>query len=471
MNVTDYKAHFLRKRSLLPLFVAILLYGLYGCSLNSGKKFAFSDAEPITLWIVTEETSSDGMNYQARLLADRFQQEHANVTIRIDILPTEENDRSTRLEELFAQINAGYGPDIFLLPTATVAELDYPTRYTYRRISPLFPDVAVSMREDLFADIEEYYSGDSSLKKDSLNTEIMEAGKVGNARYILPIRFNQPVIYIFDEILAPYNVSVNLADLTTIDQWMDFAIAQGDPMLACGAEYTSHNAFSSLVDYDNKIVTLSANEVEVYMRKFQQLEALIGTSYQHRSSATLWPMSKEWYKYPVHLDSLSNALIYCAIAQEQGNHLSMYPLRSTDGDIIANISYYGAISSNCKNTNAAYAFLRLFLTEEFQWETSRPSTQYARLLENSWPVRTHGSVVPLWDSIQRSGRNYANLELSDSSIKALWDSHIDIVRFPFHDNFSAILFSLNSVEGKPADDLYIRKMSEEYILSLKDKFA
>ena len=461
-NASGARFHF--RKSIFLLLAAMLLSGLWGCASEKGRDFSFSDTEPISLWVVTEETASDGMNYQARLIAHRFQEEHPNVTIQLDILPWEEQERAARLEELSEKMDAGCGPDVFLLPTAVVAELDYPTRYTYRSIQPLFSDAAAAMREGFFADIEEYYAGDASLEKEALKSEVMDAGKVGQARYILPIRFNQPVIYVFGEALAPYGVSTDLSDLKTIDQWMDFAIAQGDPVLACGAEYTSHNAFSSFIDYDSKTVTLSADDVEAYMHRFQQLEALIGSDSIHRSGATLWPMMDEWYSYPIHLDSLSAALIYCEMAQERGETVSMYPLQSTGGDIIANVSYYGAVGSGSKNTDAAYAFLRLFLTEEFQWETGRPDTQYARLLENSWPVRTKNSAAPLWGSIQRSGSSHTDPEFSDDSVAAILDGHIDIVRFPFADNFPALLYSLNS-----ADNPDIRKLSEEYIKSLYER--
>ena len=461
-NASGARFHF--RKSLFVLLAAMLLSWLMGCASEKGKDFSFSDTEPISLWVVTEETASDGMNYQARMIADRFQKEHPNVTIQLEILPWDESKRAARLEELSEKMDAGCGPDVFLLPTAVVAELDYPTRYTYRYIQPLFPDASAAMREGFFADIEDYYVGDTSLGKSALKSEVMEAGKVGQARYILPIRFNQPIIYVFEGVLAPYGVSTDLSDLKTIDRWMDFAIAQGDPKLACGAEYTSHNAFSSFIDYDRKTVALSPDDVEVYMRRFQQLEALIGEDSIHRSGAALWPMMDQWYSYPIHLDSLSAALIYCEMAQERGETVSMYPLQSTDGDIIANVSYYGAVGSGCKNANAAYAFLRLFLTEEFQWETGRPDTQYARLLENSWPVRTQNSAAPLWDSIQRSDSGQTSPEFSSDSVAAILDGHIDIVRFPFADNFPALLYSLNS-----ADNPDIRKLSEEYVKSLYER--
>ena len=46
-------------------------------------------------------------------------------------------------------------------------------------------------------------------------------------------------------------------------------------------------------------------------------------------------------------------------------------MRALDGDLVANITYYGAVGAGCETPELAYSFLRMFLLEETQWEKNR----------------------------------------------------------------------------------------------------
>ena len=63
---------------------------------------------------------------------------------------------------------------------------------------------------------------------------------------------------------------------------------------------------------------------------------------------------------------LDFAIHNAVIAKAEGVDLGIYPLRSTDGSVTADITFYGAVTSGCKNPELAYEFLRYFLTEESQ---------------------------------------------------------------------------------------------------------
>ena len=65
----------------------------------------------------------------------------------------------------------------------------------------------------------------------------------------------------------------------------------------------------------------------------------------------------------------ASSLIYDA--ENKGIEVEAFPLRSVEGQLIASIKTWGAISSNCANSDVAYDFLREFLLEDSQWETNR----------------------------------------------------------------------------------------------------
>ena len=108
--------HFWRGFFLLALLAAILLAG---CQKEPEQTEAPTEGD-ITLWIVTEESPSSGMNAQIRSTARVFQEKHEGVKINLEILPKKKADRELRLEQLRTQIMAGGGPDGFLLPPVPV---------------------------------------------------------------------------------------------------------------------------------------------------------------------------------------------------------------------------------------------------------------------------------------------------------------------------------------------------------------
>ena len=439
----------------------------------------------ISLWIVTEETTRDGMNHQAAILIEDFCAEHTNVTINLDILPTEEKERAIYLEKLYVLMESGNGPDIFLLPTSDILTLDYPQQYTYRRVTPLFSDVNLAMRQGYFMDISEYYDEDISLNKDSLIGEVMDAGLVGNFRYALPLRYNAPVMYIDEDTLTEYGIDINVLNSGIVD-WMKYIIETGDPLLACSAEYISLNAFSNLINYDLSEISLEEGTVEQYLQLLQHISSLVGVEIGHRNRADIMAyICNMQTLYPAQIGSLENALDFVAITQAEGISLGMYPLRSAEGDWIATIRYYAAIGANCASPELAYSFIRMFLSEECQWEENRLSPaneQYNGLLERSWPVRAKGSVAPLWNNYKMQAdinflpkeqtdpkkNSILSLDLNDSFIPLL-NIPVDIARFPtiISPTFDQITSELNDyASGNIAENIDFELLAKTLINSI-----
>ena len=145
----------MKNRYLIILIAAILI--LTGCANTE------ADSEPINLWIVTEVTTSGGMNEQVQYYIDQFQTEHPNVTVQLDILPYGEPQRGKYIKELHKKIEAGEGPDVYLLPNQDIVQ-----NQNYWKIEPLFPDVELAMRAGIFADISRNYRFDFKLGKSAL---------------------------------------------------------------------------------------------------------------------------------------------------------------------------------------------------------------------------------------------------------------------------------------------------------------
>ena len=199
---------------------------------------------------------------------------------------------------------------------------------------------------------------------------------------------------------------------------------------------------------------------------------------------------------PIFATDLAGTLQTAAISKAMHKDFTMYPLRTADGSLIAEVTYYGAVGGGCDTPELAYEFLRAFLTEEYQWDIYRPridksyalrdtrrrsEVQTRGLVEDSWPVRSTGSAVYLWDnthyqmediysswyslSISRT-RAIQNMQIitSDADLPALsWP--IDTVRFPItqsaEESFAQLLSQLNNPDGTPTN-VDIDQLAQQY---------
>ena len=394
---------------------------LCGCgNQNTAVETTVSD-EGITLWVVTEETVWDGMNNQAKQRIEEFEAEHENITLKLDILPTTEDERGVYLENLRAQIMAGGGPDAYLLPTSSVLTLEQPQKYTYVTVEQLFPDVNLAMYNGLFADISRCYNIDEALNKDGLETAVMNAGVIEDARYVLPLRYNIPVIFAHIEALESSGLDMDVL-ASGILGLMETTIAASDPYWACSAEpmtlfsRTALSCFSETIDYKNQEVLLTVQELVEVMESLQTLEALKGEEYFNLGAWSIgrYIQGEEiWddYFYSMFVGSMNDALSAVSISNALEQGLTMIPLRATDGDLVANVTYYAAVGAGSNYPELAYEFLRGFLTEEYQWELNRPEAKdilntTPGMIENSWPVRSDGAAEYLFSVYRKYYSNY-----------------------------------------------------------------
>lgn len=114
------------RKKILGLLLCVLV--LCGCNQRNN-----TSTENVTLWVVTEISKTDGMNNQAEMIAKQFEEEHENVTVELEILPTEEEERQRYLKQLQTKIMAGKGPDIYLLPTGNMLTTDLPSNASQKR--------------------------------------------------------------------------------------------------------------------------------------------------------------------------------------------------------------------------------------------------------------------------------------------------------------------------------------------------
>lgn len=478
----------IRKRFLVfVLFLGIFLTLLSGCRMLGPKSISDpSEGNIISLWVVTELTNEYGMNSQVKTAIEEFENAQGNVDIRLDILPTDDEERAIKLEQLRTEIMAGGGPDAYLLPSDSGIN------------EPLFRDVMQSMHNGLFYDISEYYDADEALGKDAFVEAVMDAGVVDESRYILPLRYNLPAYYIDTEALAVSDLNNGIFESGILNV-LDTVLEMGDKEWACGAEVYierfGFNIYPNLINYESGEVSLNAYEVAEFLEKYQAVRALIGDTYDHRKIFDVIAYIHDNYYwgnsgFPMHnaVIQLDYAMDLAATAKAEGKMLSMIPMRATDGSLIADVYYWCAVGSGSKNTELAYDFIRMFLLEDYQWEQNRENLDVPSpsLISKGWPVRVVGSVEPIWKIYREQISNWTSttaqknwktrkstimqVELTNSDIPLLQEE-IDSARFSIHTErtlYASLVYELNdSANGYVPTEVEINALAEDLIQELE----
>ena len=424
-----------------------------------------------SLWVIAERMPANSETDALQDIADVFRQKYPQVTLRIDYLPTEDDTRSEYLDPIQDAIQKGKGPDVYLLPTRDVLVLDEPKSYTYQRVEMLFPDVELAMRGGVFYDLSQLYDSDLELDKENLQPDIMDAGTVDDARYVLPLEYRQPVIYAFPELLKQYGLDTSDLDQSFI-QWAVTALATQEQSLACCADHIDFSLFSELIDYEDMEVSLDAQELAAYLSLYQEIHAAVGKDTAHRSIVTFPAyIAGDWAQYPANLYSINCAPAFAAIASIENSKLEMLPLYTNEYETSATVAYYGAIGVNCNTPELAYQLLRLFLTEEGQQKLFL-STVY----EQVWPTRWKQAVAWSWDTSLESARAYStkkiripsNLTITAEDLPIL-EQEIDIVRFPLASPniLGQYAPEIEKCSGEPD----FQKLSRRIINSLSDSLS
>lgn len=511
------------KVSVLMTLLAVLLSG---CARGG---------EENVLWVVTEKTAWDGMNSQAMQLAEIFESEHPGLTVKLDILPQDQTARGMYLKQLRTEIMGGRGPDVFLLPTennlSKPIESHYWDVYETERVftrewEPLFSDVERAMGNGLFADLSPYYDADDSLGKDALNTRIMDAGTYRDGRYLLPLRYDFPVLYVNETLLRQFGLTLEEVD-GNILQLLDLAISSGQFELAAGAEPyllrlgRGFSFLSPVTDGGNRVL-LTEGEVAALLTRFQQVEALVGEQFEHRRPLNFMNLYEPYahvydpaitvahviigFRYqpmfpdalPLHVGTLPESVWIRPYAQmDKGRH-AMLPLRSAGDTLNAYGTYFGAVGGGCRTPREAYDFLRLFLLEPAQFEQGRPfktvwdlhgKPYHAYLMEAGWPVRTGGSANAVWRNvrdyvsmftpfynawsaegwpIKYSGSGVYRLRFTDEDIPLL-EAEFDHVYFGnvLEQDLGRMLRSLNDQRTGQPTEADVDAMAKEFIKKLQ----
>lgn len=365
------------KRLVRGFIVFLMLFGLFFCS--GCVKVEEKDE---SLWVL--------VNYLYDRLVDKvaqsFQQAHPDVPLRIEYVPRDDAERELYLEQLRTKIMAGQGPDVFLLD-----------KYTN-----VFSDVGQSMHNGLFLDISTYYDQDTALEKDGFAQSIMDAGVVDGARYILPLRYNFPVLYVDIQQLASAGISLEalgngLSGLAEVMQKLGKTAVITD--ITQMEFYYLQNFFPEMIDYETREVTWSKSQLVEFLAQYREVLSLAEGEYLpwFHVGISSYIADEEYLGQAgtcIYWGTLCELVEIVRVSKVTGRELAIFPMAAYDGSVCAQISHLGAIGANTDKPELAYEFLRAFMLRENQWENSLGDIK-GRLTTGNWPVLVKDSWVQI----------------------------------------------------------------------------
>ncbi len=390
--------------------------------------------------------------------------ENPGLEIEVEALSINEDERDNEVQQRRVALMAGDVPDVYLLPTHSSLDI------IVRQKEFLFRDVEQAMTNGWFYDVSGFYNGDTELHTEELHPTIMDAGTIGSARYVLPLWYSFPVIYARKDMIEDSGIDWEAMGAGTEElnqAVLDVYEKTGDP--AWATYYDSGHSLDllpPLCDYESENVLVKPQDFVDYFDGMDLQEEV-----HHANWEKLKQIEEETGVFPSHSISLDSFLMgegYCldeSVAtvvvplesafdivpsgKSLGYEIAMKPVRSVDHKLNAQVSYWGAVSSACKEPAKAYEFLRFFLTPEVQHGGQLENFDFAvhdgSGIELSvgpmpgWPVRYKGFAEKQWGRhLEEIGHTsyggsakeaVLQVEIDDSDF-AILDEPIDGVRFP-----------------------------------------
>ena len=177
----------------------------------------------------------------------------------------------------------------------------------------------------------------------------------------------------------------------------------------------------------------------------------------------------------MYIGTMIDALEIAGFAKASGIEVAAIPVTASNGDLVADVTTWGAVGYGCDHIELAYEFLRLFLTEQGQWECcdGKPLLNTFSL---GWPVKTAGSATQLSQYTNTYAKYRILSEIYETEVPIvtdedipILDATIDRVHFftAYEQELSTIINSLNNQGTGEALPVDINAVAADFIEELE----
>jgi hypothetical protein len=324
------------------MLCSLLLVSLFGgCGhTDSGSSAEGGSTEDVVsatpsdelLTICVEEFYTDAV----QSLIDAWEWQNDGVTAEMIVIPSDSAEAEVMLTQLRTEIMAGGGPDVYLLQC--------PNPGWEEGHEVLFNDPEKMMYSDLFLPLDDYMARAQYLHTEDLNGTILDAGKTEEGQLILPLEYSYfASAYDTAELTGLKETPASWADLM---ECSDPAVMQE---LASHMQFWFYDSFGSLVDYENQMPLLTADDLYAQVR-----EAI---SYNDAG----WAVTNTG---SAALDSGSAKDLISSLKLDKENAHTIFAFPNSEGGVTANITMYAAINRNTSQAENAFSLLDLLFSDE-----------------------------------------------------------------------------------------------------------
>ena len=335
------------------LLVMVLLISCAACSAadlaNDGADVADVATEHSAA--VTIATFSELQSFTTQFLQyANFVYPDINVEF-INLYSEDQAEYDTKLIQMRTEIMAGKGPDLFLLPKASVSFTSGETGeiITYE---PLFTDVTESMYNNIFLPLDEYILKSEYITPDDYPQSVYDAGKTNQGQVVLPLTYT----YHFMVMDKNKMENPNLA-YSTIDELLNCGDHKLLKTLKGDAASWYRSLFGKLANYENAQLAITEDDLSA-LAKYTLMAT--STSMDYNSKVDDYYANPDW---PVQ-EYMSNDVL----SLWYRNMDDAYPLYipNTDGGITAYISTFAGINANTAHPEETFKVLELLLSDVVQ---------------------------------------------------------------------------------------------------------
>ena len=282
--------------------------------------------------------------------------------IEMEVLPTEEEERSVRINALRTEIMSGKGPDVFFLtdplPVGQERKEDtdgLASKHPFRHLTDirerLFQNPQRSMESGAFLPLNNYLKNAQFFDSNVIEPAILAAGQTDEGQMILPLTFTMPTA-VFEEASAERSEAEQCAVGATA--WNQFPDLFGQI-----ADYKEEKLLFSKEDLLQTVKTaLSSCTVENEPREFdgrnvrlyfspEETNGLIAVGSLYAYQLGDWRpdyFSGEWQE---------------GVAPEW-----IAPVKNQEDGVTAQITTYACINRNTKRPDEAFQVLDLLISRE-----------------------------------------------------------------------------------------------------------
>ena len=329
---------------------------------------------------------------------EQFQKNYPDIELTLDVYKMEDGFLNAA-DKLATELMAGKGPDLLIsdnVPTGDVKKL---------------------LKSGVFAPMDEFINQDASWNTEDYIMPVIEGGKFDGVQYVMPLSYDPVIMVSSKEAMA----EMNLTEEVCIDtpSLMKAVAAMYDTeyterILAEGVQLFSFPVYLDgiFLDYNEGEITtdpqIMQEACEAYAKMYEEDAHSISMGYADAGKSIT---ERNAYVY-----FPGTAGVYGFIASEMAiaakETPAIIPLRTIQGETLAEVETYAGISANSENKQAAWNLLKMFLTEE---------GQKAHTLSNgNYPVLRSAFEAVLQSEIQRTKEK--NIEVSDLSEEFLTDA-------------------------------------------------